>query len=357
MRKVLVILLIVGSLCIAAALGQQPGAPVPDQVRVQGLAVSPDGKRIALDRMTLGEDPLPRHEMWVVGIRGQQAHCVWAAPRPEGSCRYPTWLRDSRRLVWYAWDGGIHRMDLMVASAEGGRRRWLTNTPDTMELLPVACPTSDWVAYATMLPRATDSDLWAISAGGGEVVHLARPAVRSSSTGVQQAWRSDGTELYFLTRDANGQRTVQGVGFADGRPGAVRTLVTDDRLQMFFVSPDGTRVAYSLPGAAPDVGPLLLTEAGTPTNGRPLAAVAHWWFLAWAPDSVSLCFLRSEDDGSYALCTVDTETMTELQLATGVRGLARQNAWTKDGRIVFTRDGGEIWTVQSDGTGETRVFP
>ncbi|HVO11790.1 MAG TPA: protein kinase [Vicinamibacteria bacterium] len=257
------------------------------------LAISPDGRRLAVATLTLEEGPL-----WIYDLaRGTLARLPgtgevgWQRWTPDGRRVALSWLREGRReLVWQRADGteepevlaradepsaiffpsswtpdgrqlALVKMsrDIWIATVEGGHAKIvpLVATPD-VEIWPEFSPDGRWLAYGSNTTGRFEVYVQPYPGPGP------RQQV-SLEGGVSPAWSPTGRELFFLTPlDHAGQRRMMdvdvrlGATLSVGQPRGLFT-VSDSRLgflsaplRSFAVAPDGqhfyvTRLAPSPP--------------------------------------------------------------------------------------------------------------
>ncbi len=250
----------------------------PDANSAQYPELSPDGRRVAMDRTLLGN-----RDIWLIDlVRGgltrltfhaaQEFDAVWS---PDGvrigfsSSRggafdlyvkpsdgsgpeellletpntkvVQNWSKDGRFLLYYEVNPKTGR-DLLALEMTGTDRksRVVVNTPFE-ETLAQLSPDGRWVAYQTnesgrfeivVQPFPDAGGKWQVSTGGG----------------VAPRWRADGKEIYFLAPDATMMAvpvTASGPTFEAGTPVALFSTrivgggsVTTNRPQ-YVVARDG----------------------------------------------------------------------------------------------------------------------
>jgi TolB protein len=198
--------------------GTLPGDTAP--------ALSPDGRRLALSRASVGRGEIVVVDLWSGGSRRLTTN-------PRAVDTSPAWSPDGRRLVWAS--GAPAALDLNAMDADGGTKRALVRGPGN-DTEPAWSPDGRRVVYAST--RETGSyDLWAVSAEGGEPERLlAAPGHQR-----EPAWSPGGFRIAYSSTAAGNtdvwvasaagttpRRLTRGAAF-DGRPAW---------------SPDGQRVAF-----------------------------------------------------------------------------------------------------------------
>ena len=261
--------------------GRELGGLQPD-VAIDRPELSPDGSLVAGTR----DDASGNRDIWVTDLaRGSSSRVTFDDQNTEGS---PVWSPDGTRLAFRHVGTGIHITDLagadddllvtpvdaFVSSWSPDGRYLLYNTSGTMTLQPVAgdedptdvgsrngrslegqfSPDGNYIAftsdesgrrevYVRPLPPATGQVK--VSINGGE----------------SPRWRSDGTELFFMSED----NVIMAVDVDTGETLSVGVPQELFRAgyRRFDVHPDGERFLVLMP----------LDNA----QDRTIAVVQNWW--------------------------------------------------------------------------------
>ncbi len=173
------------------------------------------------------------------------------------------WSRDGRWLTYYEQDAATGR-DLWALEMTGRDHtpRVVANTP-AEETLAQFSPDSRWVAYQT-----SESGRFGVvvqtfpDAGGKWQV--------STAGGVAPRWRADGKELYFLAPDARMMAvpvTAAGASFSAGTPVALfRTHIVDG----------GTATTNRPPYAVARDGRFLINQPVADATAAPITLILNW---------------------------------------------------------------------------------
>jgi TolB protein len=125
------------------------------------------------------------------------------------------------------------------------------------------------------------------------------------------------------------------------------------------LSPDGRRLAFvsRRDSGNPDIW---IMDVGSNTAQRITRHPAEDWGPAWSPDGRLLAF-HSNRERNYELYVVDPVELVARRLTyTGARIDNADASWSPDGReILFAsnRDGGGLFIIGADGSGERRLTP
>jgi dipeptidyl aminopeptidase/acylaminoacyl peptidase len=129
--------------------------------------------------------------------------------------------------------------------------------------------------------------------------------------------------------------------FGAGRPITVADLMAMERVSEPQVSPDGTRVVYTV--SVPDLSAnrvsrnvwILAVQNGA---ARALTMTGRDSLARWAPDGRRIAFV-SQRDGSAQLYTLNTDDQNEPVRLTRLSGGIDNIVWSRDGRtIAFTSE-------------------
>ena len=169
----------------------------------------------------------------------------------------------------------------------------------------------------------------------------------------------DGERVLFATLAPDNRVTTATINF-DGSDKFVIPLPAGTLgLASGPFSPDGTQIAFEgFDEAHPEVNGIYI---GSP-DGTNLVQITHAGTPGdWSPDGTQLLFFREREGGSSAgsLYTVNVDGSGEHQVTpdeVAVQG-SMGYRWSPDGsRILFPTSDGELWVINTDGTGVTRLF-
>jgi hypothetical protein len=172
-------------------------------------------------------------------------------------------------------------------------------------------------------------DIWLRQVAGGDPVRLTNDAVLEQDL----VFAPDGESLYF-SRAEGGAEAIWQVGVLGGQ---ARKIIADAHSAV--PSPDGRRLAYMVPGAAPN----LESVAVSVLDGSDRRTVAERidFFprvrLAWSPDGRQVSYSRSGLFTSANLFVVEVDTGRERQLthfAQPGESIAAGHGWLPDNRHI-----------------------
>lgn len=261
------------------------GAPA----QYTSLAVSPDGRRVAVARRDEDESSI-----WLMDVNSERINRITSGPLRDASL---AWSPDGSRIVFNSRRGEVHGV-YAVAANGGGQEEELLRSPEPKRITGVSRD-NRLLIYTAWSPE-TGMDVWALTAtgdrksqpieqsranesqgtpspdgrwmafvsdeSGKDQIHVrALPPSEgrwqiSIDGGTHPRWRGDGRELYFLSTDGQ----LMAVDVARASPvefGVPRMLVPLGRADGFDVSSDG-RFLVQLPVDEP--------------GGRELHVVLNW---------------------------------------------------------------------------------
>jgi TolB protein len=280
----------------------------------------------------------------------------------------PSLSPDGTRIVYTLWrhQGQSSDGDIWVADADGRDARPLVAGPG-WQWIPHWSPDGQWIVYtdeaaggpgmsaAPMPPSEGQgplgpgfelgsrplrqfADLWRIRSDGS-----GSPERLTDAPGDDRAasWSPDGLMLVFdSTRDTNTELYVMN---ADGS--AARRL-TDDPHEDWGQSwsPDGKRIAFNS-----DRSGVMQIWSVAP-DGSDLRRLTHddvdSVTPAWSPDSKSIAYSRRGPDEEIWAMAADGSAPRNLSRSPASNDSVWDAAWSRDGRILFTRSG--LGPVTSD---------
>jgi Tol biopolymer transport system component len=231
-------------------------------------------------------------------------------------------------------------LDLVARPLAGGVERVLLAGLDSPHS-PAVSPDGRTVVYASQVLGRTD--LFALDLDSGARRALTNDTRYESAP----AFSPDGSELAYVSSRACGQRdrdcvTLKVLSVAERRS---RVLLTGLGLNGPAWSPDGRRIAFTRDHAVWVVG----SEGATPRR----VATGNFSGPSWSPDGMRIVVeepsvsIKSSPD----LWIVDVATTRVSSML--VSGAAP--VWLASGRIRFLGAGADLFDVNPDGTGRSRV--
>lgn len=159
-----------------------------DPTVISDVAWSPDGRRIAFTRSTVGEEGF-ESAIYVVGADGTGERRLFQR------AQQPAWSPDGKRIAFASTRDRNGRTcfqecspspEIYVADANGGEPTRLTDSAAD-DGAPAWSPDGDWIVFASdrSNPRAHEYELWLLPADGGDPRRLTENDVWD----VDPSWR------------------------------------------------------------------------------------------------------------------------------------------------------------------------
>ncbi len=294
---------------------------------------TPDGNQIIFSSNRGGS-----LNLWRVDARGGTPEPLTTGAGDDGE---PTVSPDGRRLVYTNVRNTYALMVLDIASG----REWQVLERRNPIASPVFSPAGDKLALEVR--TGGGSDLFVVDSGGGDLRPVGSEAGQFDFL---PQWSADGESLYFFRGRPKG--SLRKVSLAGGPSVELAPEWSAGMDLTAYVSPDGSRVAYSLEEERKPAATIVLelTTGAKTQLGMPLYAPR------WSHDG---CLLvgNTLDSPGFAICPAGGEPCTKFRVA----GLGRFPQWSPDDTRVFfvvpgnRMDTAELRVVGRDGRGEKQV--
>ena len=162
-------------------------------------ACSPDGEKVVYVQQV--EHSL---SLWLADIDGENARALTS----EGMNLVPSWLPDSRHIVWMKAQPTKKKQDpashsqIHIMNTETGESRRLFSDPEQIKFsnaMPAVCPTREKIAFVSN--RSGPLRIWVSNLDGSDAKPVSQPprgkerrtrsADRAKSAGVVAGWKTD----------------------------------------------------------------------------------------------------------------------------------------------------------------------
>jgi Tol biopolymer transport system component/imidazolonepropionase-like amidohydrolase len=219
---------------LACASSAQAAAPKPVTITVDegtsmAVAVSPDGKWLAMDL---------QGSIWVLPASGGSARRVTDL---FNDARQPAWSPDGKSIVFFGYrDGGYHLWS--VAPDGTGQRELTRGAFDDRE--PVFSHDGTRIAFSSDRgnPLGSDYNIFVLDLRDGQV----RQLTRDPAEDMMPSWSPDDRQVAFASTRDNGHR----VGAVDAAGGPERRVVeTGSRIDAAGWGPGGEIIAHGVDGS------------------------------------------------------------------------------------------------------------
>jgi Tol biopolymer transport system component/DNA-binding winged helix-turn-helix (wHTH) protein len=275
----------------------------PDEVWISGLTFSPDANYIDFVR---SEKPdFTDTHLYRIPALGGTPHLAMQGGIDFASSYSP----DGRQFVFLRADSDLGKVDVLIAKVDGSDERVLATRPYRDEFIGVAwSPNGKTVAFTTSeATKRLRSSLWAMSVADGSV----REIYSTPDPIGRPRWLPDGSGL--LAPIGNAGQAFRGQLWFISYPRGEARRLTNDLMDYQLCCLDLT----------PDGKTLVDTE---------LTTVSDLWVAS-------------------AGNTAKAKRVTTKEFAVG--GFS----WIPDGRIILASLDGNLYTVNQDGSGRSRLTP
>ena len=380
-----------GSVVIQAAAQELAPLPVEDVLGAHSFAqyspaaISPDGKSVAYvvvdNRLTATVSAKQRLETGVAGPPSTGDICLTGTANVLSRCPTggkgnnwaPAWSPDGRRLAFlsdrdgsgqakvWVWDADTKELKKQSdVSVRGTTLQWL---PDSLALMVTALPegmTPGEYARRILGPDSIGSES-KVPLGSTVLLYHSAPGV----DGIAKPAQGSQWSLENYLRDL----VLMDVGM-----GSVRRIDRGRRVATFSISPDGSRVAFTVPtrfaGSSTQQILFDLTIINLKTGQRWTAASDvpldyDGSSFSWSPDGSRLAFETAISQGDGACYIVEANGTGQTQ-PRKVAGPFRQSPqklaaplWDASSRHIYFIDGGALWQAAAQGgnAGEVSSIP
>jgi Tol biopolymer transport system component len=242
-----------------------------DEVYVEMLDVSPDGRRLIISSDRAGNP-----DLWILSVEGGEMEQVTTDPTPDWA---PRWSPDGEQVAFYSYRSG--NREIWVQPLRGGAARQVTKG-EAESAFPTWSPDGREIAFLSF--SSGNRHLWALPATGGSARQITRPPADD----FEPSWSPNGKALaFFSTR--SGAMNLWRVPADGGEPkqvseeeGWVPRWSPDGKWIYFVGEGENTGNLWSIPADGGRARPLTdLSGRRGSILGSALAADGRYIYFAW----------------------------------------------------------------------------
>lgn len=219
------------SVTVSPATGETKGAPLlltqDTAFRKSNPAFSPDGKRVAYQKFTIGGN----HDIWLMDADGKNQ--TQLTTDPDGDV-FPNWLPQGDKVIYLPERPGQQK-EVRAIDIQTGREEHLLNINRDISF-PALSPDGKLLAFNSLQDGVTN--VWTVALDTGELKQL---TFGKDSTGFPH-WSPDGMYLSFENRQGDSSHIM-----IMPRDGGEATQLNFETGQSFpgAWSPDGNRISFA----------------------------------------------------------------------------------------------------------------
>jgi Tol biopolymer transport system component len=240
-------------------------ATVAEPDRYNSLALSPDGRRVAVSRTN--PEKTPNWDVWLLDVgRNTSTRLTYEQIR----ARFPVWSADGSSVIFASIRGGEVNLYLKLASGAGDERLLLKSSDGCYKYATSLSRDGRFLLYTVVNPK-TKSDLWMLPLNGD---HKPIPFLRTEFNESSGQFSPDGHWIAYTSDESGGDEiyvrgfsssSAQGVWDSEGKwliskGGGTGPRWRGDGKELFYVASDGKLMSV-------DIRAKPVFEAGAP---RPL---------------------------------------------------------------------------------------
>ena len=221
----------------------RPVGIVGDQGIFLNLDLSPDGQRVAVDKLTPRPGGIPAIDIWVMDLATGRATRVTDDPAEDFD---PAWSPDGKHIVFNSTRLGGWSLFMHSSDGSGGDVPVLKSGTDRDRYTVAAWSRANDLVFNVLSKNSPGGDLWTLSMAGDRTP---KAYVNSKSSELHGTFSPDGRWVAYQS-NASGRSEIVVRPFPSKDPaqpvsrhGGARPRWRGDGKELFFLSPEGTMMA------------------------------------------------------------------------------------------------------------------
>jgi Tol biopolymer transport system component len=263
----------------------------------------------------------------------------------------PVWSKDAKKIVFTSWRDGLN--ELFIVNADGTGESRLTGRDTSWNDFPSWSPDGSKIAFVSY--RTGQTQIYIMNADGSNQTRVTYATIPSSSDVLSfryPSWSPDGSKIVCDTHWA-GSDDAGGIYVFSVNTGNYTQLTHSGDDYNAVWSPDGSKIAFYRHASNNTSGDIYVMNS----NGSGLTRLTEGIVPAWSPDGSKIAFVRLANGGR--LWVINTDGSGEKNLIPSTLGQTPipdwTPSWSPDGKKLLLVYNGEIYLVNADGSGLTKV--
>jgi dipeptidyl aminopeptidase/acylaminoacyl peptidase len=225
--------------------------------------------------------------------------------------------------------------DIYLMQPDGSGQAPITGLPDDEDV-------PSWSADGTKIAFHRGGDVWVMNSDGTGQTNLTTALFGIANS---PSWSPDGSKIAFSsTHDGTFGQNIYTMQ-ADGSQVTRISFGTPDDYPAW--SPDGQRIAFVHGGFQ------LFTVKTDGSDATPIKNASGLRSPDWSPSGARIAYVASNGAAQPEVHTIDPDGSNDVTLS--ALSSPSDVAWSPDGSKLVATSGGQIWTMNADGTSPVKL--
>jgi Tol biopolymer transport system component len=270
----------------------------------------------------------------------------------------PVWSPNGSKIVFSSWmDGNIN---LYIVNSDGTGEKQLTSVGvDVWAALPSWSPDGSKIAFASY--RTGQAQIYIMNSDGSNqtlLTNAKEPYDNETLSFTYSAWSPDGSEILSDNGwgySGNGIEDAGGIYVFSANNGNYTQLThnADDHNEVW--SSDGSKIVFFRmdSNSNNDGGYICVMNS----DGSGVTRLTEGTNPTWSPDGSKIAFTSNKSGNGLQLYTInpDGSVETNVMISLDNAGVNLTPSWSPDGKKLVFEYNGEIYFVNSDGSGLKKI--